>query len=95
MDTTHHATLQLALDDEPVRLAGRKLVRLHDASGSTVRAIDGSVWITQEGDRRDIVLGPGESFTVDRHGAALVWPFDDAVVLVSRPSAPGGDDARR
>jgi hypothetical protein len=88
--TPSHAILQMALDEVPVRLAGRKLVRLQDAAGSTVRAIDGSVWITQEGDQRDIVLEAGESFTVDRTGAALVWPFDDAIVSVSRSPEGGG-----
>lgn len=80
-----HATLQLDLDDEPIRLAGRKLLRLVDAPGSTVRAIGGAVWITQEGDRRDIVLHDGESFVLERTGAALVWPLDDASVQITRP----------
>ncbi len=85
---TPHPTLELDLDDEPIRLAGRKLLRLHDAPGSTVRALDGSVWITEEGDRRDIVLSQGESFVLQRRGAALVWPMGEAVVSVTRARQP-------
>src|SRR5215207_879876 len=31
-----------------------------------IECLGGTLWITQDGDRRDIILGSGESFTFDR-----------------------------
>ena len=45
---------------------------LRDAKGTVVTARAGTIWITQPDDRRDIVLRPGQSFTVDRDGLTLV-----------------------
>lgn len=59
-------------------LQGAQHLRLDDAAGSTVRAIAGSVWITQDGDIRDIVLNAGDSFTLDRDGMALLSPLGEA-----------------
>jgi hypothetical protein len=64
-------------------LRDRQHVNLRDASGWTVKALAGSVWITQEGDNRDIALEAGESFTVDRDGSTLVSPFGEARICVS------------
>ncbi len=33
----------------------------------------GSLWVTQENDIRDVVLGPGESCTFDREGPVLAY----------------------
>jgi hypothetical protein len=66
-----------------LHLRDRQHVNMQDASGWTVKALAGSVWITQEGDNRDIALNPGESFTVERDGSTLVSPFGNARICVS------------
>ena len=43
-----------------------------DAAGSTATIDEGCVWITMDGDTRDIVLGKGQSFTVAKNGKTLV-----------------------
>ena len=40
--------------------------------GSTVCAVEGSVWITEENDARDIVLSPGGCYRLRHPGVALV-----------------------
>ena len=81
------------------RLAHRRILNLHDRRGDRVECLDGSVWITQDGDPRDVVLDAGESFTLDRPGTALVYALADARVAVQRPAAPashlGADRVRR
>lgn len=52
---------------------------LRDVRGRTVTCISGSVWLTLEGDRRDVILDPGASFVVDRNGLTLL--------AAQRPSA--------
>jgi hypothetical protein len=50
--------------------------------GRRVELLSGSLWITQDGDLRDIVLGPGEGFDFDRRGDALLSAFADSRYLV-------------
>jgi hypothetical protein len=44
--------------------------------------VSGAVWITQDGDLRDIVLQSGEAFDFDRAGDALLSAFADSRYLV-------------
>jgi hypothetical protein len=66
------------------RLAHRKILNLHDREGDRVECLDGSVWITQDSDPRDVVLDAGEGFTLDRRGTTLVYALADAHVVVHR-----------
>jgi hypothetical protein len=80
-------------------LAHRGVLNLRDRNGDRVECLDGSVWITQDGDPRDIVLDAGESFVLDRAGTALVYALADARVAVQHPATPAlrvnGDAVRR
>jgi len=58
-----------------VRLARGKPLRLQDPAGRHLSVLDGSVWVTQQGDPRDPVLVAGETFRFDRDGLALVTPL--------------------
>lgn len=51
---------------DPHAAAGRDARR-----GDRVECLAGTLWITQDGDPRDTVLGTGESFTADRDGRLL------------------------
>ncbi len=76
----------------PTLLAHRRILRLRDRDGDRVECLDGSVWITQDGDPRDIVLDAGEAFTLDRRGTTLVYALANARVVVQ---AEGHAPARR
>jgi hypothetical protein len=55
------------------------LVCIHDGNGSVVAVARGTVWLTQNDDRRDVVVEAGGSFRLDRAGLAVI-------------SAPAGAD---
>jgi hypothetical protein len=55
-----------------VRLEPEQTLRLVAATGWTVTCRSGAVWITQEGDARDIFLMPGDGCTLDHPGLTLV-----------------------
>jgi len=65
-----------------IDLRGGKFLRVQDAAGSTVTVHAGAVWITEQDNPRDVVLRPGQSFTLDRPGLALVEAFGDASISV-------------
>ena len=56
---------------------------LRDAGGATVTCVSGNVWLTMEGDPRDVVLAPGASFTIERAGLTLLAAQQASVVQVS------------
>jgi hypothetical protein len=55
-----------------VKLAPHQTLRLLDGAGSTVCAVEGSVWITEENEPRDIVLEQGGCYRLRHRGVAVV-----------------------
>ena len=82
------------LDHALTRLDAGALLRIADPDGRGVAVFSGSVWITQQGDARDVFVDSGESFTFDRPGLALVQALRPTQLLVFEPppswSAAGG-----
>ena len=72
------------------RLERYGAVALRDARGSTVTSISGTLWLTMEGDSRDIVLNPGASFVVERDGLTIVAAHQASVVDVAGPQQTRG-----
>ena len=64
--------MQIELTAGAVRLAPNQTLRVVDGAGSTVCAVDGAVWITEENDPRDIVLEPGNCYRLKRGGVAVL-----------------------
>jgi hypothetical protein len=59
-----------------------KIGHVRAERGRRLEVVSGTIWITQDGDLRDIVLGPGEAFDFDRRGDALLSAFADSRYLV-------------
>jgi len=73
MEATSAITLQQAsIEERTFRLQGNQYLNLREAAGWTVCSLEGELWITQDGDVRDIVLEAGDSFVLDRNDAALL-----------------------
>lgn len=72
--------MRLELDAGAVRLAPHQILRLRDSAGSTVCAVEGSVWITEENQSGDIVLRAGEGgasscYRLRKPGLAVINPL--------------------
>jgi hypothetical protein len=63
------------------KLATGEILRIDDALGNSIVLIQGMVWITQEGDLRDVFLSDGESFVFDQAGIALVQAITDTRLI--------------
>jgi hypothetical protein len=61
---THHFELQL----DP-----KTMFDVTDAAGVQIQCREGSLWVTLDGDPRDIVLDAGESFTSTERRRALIY----------------------
>jgi hypothetical protein len=58
-----------------------EVLRLRDAVGNRITGLRGELWITQEGDPRDVILKAGEGFVLDRPGLALAQAVGEAALL--------------
>jgi hypothetical protein len=49
-----------------------------DRRGDVIRCLYGELWVTQYGDLKDYVLGPGQEFWVTRAGTVVVQALKDS-----------------
>jgi hypothetical protein len=54
--------------------------------GVTVECASGQVWITMDHDPRDVLLEPGQTFTLDRDERTLIMALEKASVRCNRLS---------
>jgi hypothetical protein len=64
--------MKLELKKGAVTLGPNQTLKVVDGAGSTVTAVEGAVWITEENRPNDIVLEPGRSYQLREPGVALV-----------------------
>ena len=63
------------------------VLRIADGDGTVLSVHEGGMWLTQEGDRRDRYLGPGDSFRLDRAGLAIASALQRSLVSLTAPAA--------
>jgi hypothetical protein len=74
---------------EVIDLGADEARRIESARGTVVTVLTGHLWLTQEGDDLDRVLGAGDEYALDREGVAVIQALD-APALVRLDGAPGG-----
>lgn len=67
--------MRIELQSGGVRLRRGEPLKVRDGAGSTVCAVEGSVWITEENQPRDIVLEAGHCYRLRQKGLAIVNPL--------------------
>ncbi len=76
--------MQVAIQTPVTRLQRRQTFQLRARHGERIECQSGELWITQDGDPRDIVIGPRQCFTLDRAGTAVVSALRDAAFVYRR-----------
>jgi len=75
--------MKLEIVSGALRLARGQTLKLTDSVGSTICAREGTVWITEEDSRKDVVLEPGSCYRLGKPGLTLVQAFADAQVSLA------------
>jgi hypothetical protein len=73
--------MKLELKTGAVKLGPNQTLKVVDGAGSTVTAVEGSVWITEENRPNDIVLEAGASYRLRERGTALVNSLGGAAAV--------------
>jgi hypothetical protein len=63
-------------------LSRGRTLRVAQPLGTEIYCVQGSLWITHDGDPKDIVIEAGRSYVADRHAPLVVCALDSARLLV-------------
>ena len=80
--------MNLEFNPEGLCLKPKQLLKVRGGIGHAIVCHSGSLWVTQQHDQRDIVLGAGESFALDRKGLVLVQALAQSAISIA-PLARG------
>lgn len=87
-------------DAPTIFLPARQLFEVPDPADLRIACTAGCLWLTLDGDLRDVVLEPGASFEAPQRRRVLLYAMEpSAFVLeaaprrVRRPGSPKGDPA--
>ena len=61
------------------------LLLIEHGRGVEIELWDGELWVTQEGDRRDYLIGPGTRFRLEREGIVLANSLKGARITLTAP----------
>jgi len=70
-------------------LVKHEAVTLSDAQGHVLSCRSGELWITVDGDGRDIILSAGESYRIDSRAAVVISALQACTVNVQHQQAFG------
>lgn len=79
--------MDLQLHRAGIHLDAKRFLTLRDARGTRVLCVAGELWITQDRDTADYVLGPGDSFEIGVDGAVVVHGLHASRLLLLEPAA--------
>jgi len=73
--------MKLEMKQGAVKLGPNQTLKVLDAAGSMVCAIEGALWITEEHAAKDIVLQPGGCYWLRHDGVAIVNSLGGAAAV--------------
>lgn len=74
--------MELNINRPVLSLEAGQVVTLDGAAGRRITARCGTVWITEEGSRKDHIVGPGEALVVGNNGRTVVQALQSAWVSI-------------
>lgn len=87
--------MQIEFGRSTLTLARDGLLALRDAQGTQLLCHEGAIWVTQEGDIRDIIIGPGDALTVRAPGLTVVTAVQPSTLTLIEPTQAGAAPADR
>ena len=83
--------MQLNVKAPVLALAAGQILTLDDAEGLRILARSGTVWVTEEGNPDDHIVGPGDTLIVAHPGRTLVQAIDSAWISLAEGDGAAND----
>jgi hypothetical protein len=61
------------------------LLRIEDGRNLHIRVWEGELWLTQERDREDLMLGAGQEFRLERDGKTIAYATERCLLTLAAP----------
>ena len=87
--------MQIEATRSIVTLARDGLLGVRDGAGTRIVCCSGSLWITQEGDVKDAIIGPNDAFTIRKAGLTIITALQSSSLTLIGPDAHPSSEARR
>jgi DUF2917 family protein len=82
--------MELTSQAPVLALAAGEVVTLDDARGVRIHTRAGQLWVTEEANPRDHIVGAGETFVVSRSGRIVIQALQSSWIAL-RDAAPAND----
>ncbi len=77
--------MQIEITRSTFTLTPAGLLAVQDGAGSRIVVRSGVLWITQEGDVKDSIVGPGEELTIRKSGRTVITALEAACLTLIEP----------
>lgn len=81
--------MRLLLGQSKLALERDQLMSLRGGKGVRVACLTGALWITQEQDKKDVILEPGQSLIIDHSGLTVIMALGSATLRVCEARGTG------
>jgi hypothetical protein len=78
--------MQIDIKQHTLDLADEGLLSIRDGQATRIQVQEGTLWITEEGDVKDTVLGRGEAYTIRRPGLAVLTALGASRITIDGPA---------
>jgi hypothetical protein len=89
--SSKEGNMQLQMKSPVVALAAGEVLTLDDAEGTRIVSRSGTVWITEEGSRKDHIVGPGDAIVIARPGRTVVQALHPAWISIAHGPGAAND----
>lgn len=76
--------MYIAVACSAILLAPTQTLCVRDGAGLRIACLSGAIWLTQEGDPRDVFLKKPQQFTLDHPGLTLIQALRTAEIQFER-----------
>jgi hypothetical protein len=83
--------MQLQMRSPMVALEAGEVLTLDDAEGTRIVTRTGTVWVTEEGSRKDHIVGPGDALVIARPGRTVVQALHSAWISIAEGSGAANE----
>lgn len=80
--------MQIEITCSAFTLAPAGLLTVQDGIGTRIVCRSGYLWITQQGDVKDSILGPTDELTIRKSGRTVITALESASLTLIEPDAP-------
>ena len=77
--------MNIKFDRAGMSLDKDSFIRVQGAAGTCVQCRKGSLWITQDKDIEDYVLGPGQALELEHDGDAIIFALMQSELVLREP----------